>query len=358
MSSICHKNNRWPQGLRSLRDVAIGIDSGFGADMRQPPNLTIGLFHLPNVKSLYIAGGDRLWDEDWGGDDGDEGWELESGCSSVEHLFFDDCNLTNNSFRNAILQAPRNLVTFALRGGQIFGDNDTIALMAKGQGKSLEKMLAYDSPFWNHHNILSFKPEGSDGFRNLKCFNLVLSNILAEAMKDTDSEGLFQGDDSESQRAFKREFLMKWFQDKLPQSTEVIVLALSNRIRSLPSDDEDIGIFDDAIVGVLESANYKNLKAIYFGSPGPYSKDCTVGEKSVAAGLKCGIDVYARYNDRPPMYNLAFPTPPEKYDLATGPWASKPRAGQVYDGEARRFIDHDGNDNRVFDPCNGRWIII
>lgn len=321
--------------------------------MRQPPNLTISLFHLPNVKSLYIAGGDRLWDEDWGGDDGDEGWDLDFGSSSVEHLFFDDCNLTNNSFINAILQAPKNLATFALRGGQIFGDDNTISLMVKDQGKTLEKMLAYDSPLWSDHSILSFKPEGSDGFRNLKYFNLVLSDILAEAMKYTD-----QNSDPESRRAFKREFLMKWFQDKLPQSTEVIVLAPSNRIRSLPLGDEDIEIFDDAVVGVLESGNYKNLKAIYFGSPGPYSKDSTVGKKSVAAGLKCGIDVYARCNDRPPMYNLAFPTPPEKYDLATGPWASKSRVGQVYDGEAHQFVDHEGIDNRVFDPCIGRWIII
>lgn len=325
--------------------------------MRQPPDLTIGLFHLPNVKSLYIAGGDRLWDEDWGGDDGDEGWELDSGCSSVEHLFLDDCNLTNNSFRNAILQAPKNLVTFAIRGGQIFGDDDTISFMAKEQGKSLEKMLAYDSSFWSDHSILSFKPEGSDGFRNLKYFNLVLSNILAEAMKDADFEGLLQDGDSESQRVFKRESLMKWFQENLPQSTEVIVLALA-LIRSLPLEDEDIDIFDDAIVGVVESGNYKNLKAIYFGCPGSDSKDSTMGKKSVAAGLKCGVDVYARFNNRPPTHNLVFPTPPEKYDLTTGPWASKPRVGQVYDAEARQFIDHEGEGNRVFDPCSGLWIII
>lgn len=355
---ICHQNNRWPQGLQALRDIAIGIDSGFGGNMRQPPNLTISLFRLPSLKSLYIAGGDRRWNEDWDGDDEDAGWELDAGCSSVEHLLFDNCNLTNNSFRNSILQAPKNLVTFALSGGQIFGTDDTLALVAKEQGKSLETMISYDSPFWNDHSVLSFKPEGPDGFENLKCFNLVMSNILAEAMREPKLERLLQDGDSESQRTVKSEFFVKWFRDKPPKSTQVIVMALSDSIGALPLDDADIDMFDEAIVGILVSGNYKNLKAVYFGSPGPYSKYSTVGKKSVAAGLKCGVDVYARCNNRPLRYDIVFPAPPEKNDLATGPWASKPRVGQVFDGEVRQFIDDEGIGHRIFDPCNGRWIFI
>lgn len=212
-------------------------------------------------------------------------------------------------------------------------------------------MISYDSPFWNDHSVLSLKSEGSDEFENLECFNLVMSNILAEVMREPEIERLLQDGDSESQRKVKREFFVKWFQDKLPQSTEVIVMALSDSIRALPLEDADIDMFDDAIVGILVSGNYKN---IYFRSHGPYSKFATVGKKWIAAGLKCGVDVYTRCNDRPLSYDIAFPTPPEKNDLETGPWDSKPRAGQVIDREACQFIKDDGKGHRIFDPCDGR----
>ncbi|KJY01778.1 hypothetical protein TI39_contig279g00051 [Zymoseptoria brevis] len=81
---------RWPPGLKTLRHLAIGVETGTELlgrhDRHYPPFFVTKILNLPNLESFYLRGmsTDRRYCEVH------EAFPLTPGCSSLRHLYLAD----------------------------------------------------------------------------------------------------------------------------------------------------------------------------------------------------------------------------------------------------------------------------
>lgn len=266
----------------------------------------------------------------------------------MEHVFFDESFLQKDGSYHCFTAAPRNLVTFACRGGLIDDRKKWLSSAVEYQSKTLETMMFYtarDDPELNGSHSAELQKQ----FENLRCFYLQVASI-DEVMKDPD----FPGSDIKLGVAF----LVRWLQEKLPRSTEIIFCDTFLSPDSGPLLDKTlIQFFDIVLAEFLDSRFPNKLKAVYLNYHFWPQDQMPHFPNLFHAGARRGIDIcfekaaYSTFT----KYESYFPRPLEKYDLLTGPFASQPRKVEIFDAEREIFLVTEASGGRVFNPFYGDW---
>ncbi|KAF6842623.1 hypothetical protein CMUS01_02939 [Colletotrichum musicola] len=346
------------EGLQALRDVAIGVECGLGQGLFQPPILTTSLYHLPGIKTLYLHGGDHLGSTDPGDEDVVNNvfaqgiFALTPGCSSLEHVFFDECRLEKDGAYHCFLAAPRSLVTFAARRGLVHDRKQWVSSAAKYQSKTLEAMMFYKTG----DDRGSYCAELGKDVKNLRCFDLQMGRV-EEAMKDPNYPG--------SDMRLAVAFLVQWLRDELPRGAEVITFSSCDR-RGREPNWNVIQLFDVVFASLLESGKPENLKAVYFGRSIQHSDRRCYLPNSFDAGLRYGVNIYIQGSDFGTANVLShevseehepcFPRPRDKFDLITGPFFPAGRVVERYRRDLRRYAVTQSDGGHAFDPLRGEWV--
>lgn len=325
--------NSWPSGLENLQSVAVGIPSETWLFphlqyLYQRPDepstcLLLQLLRLPNIESIYFK--DYTCDME---DPTDYSLLLPARCSSVKHLFLDNCDELGDSFREALVEAPVSLVTASFRAGDAVLEHadDIVSGLCEYQ-HSLRSLMFYN--YSEQHGIqgyrcLAFRPEefrDSHGLANISVNirDVELDALYAETCKA----------DGESNSAV----IERFFDESFPRSTETLTFwdeLDSGHIHWEPS--KEVG-FENAIIKLIESEEHKNLKAIFleevervrFGTVGAEPRtDAVWFRKAIEVGRQHGVDVHTLTNRNEVMHRIDFPEAPDRYDLVTGPWGKRP----------------------------------
>ena len=352
----------WPSGLASLRDVAIGVPSDTWMDNRsQDPSshLFVHLLRLPNITSIYYK--DLCAELD---DEHEYAKDIPPRCSSVKHLFLDNCDTTASDLREALYRAPCSLLTASFRSGDTRLEHaDHLASGFSEEQESLESLMFYDfgrDPYETIHGrgCRAYQPDEIENSR-LKQVSISVEDIeILQWYLSTDVYYIkYQEDEEDPEDAFVRHTA-----ECYPWSMESLILWGEAGTKNGFSGGDNLGrieLFGRAIVKMLEDGAYPNLKAIYLeeiehNKPleerikilnrwmylpiprEPRTELCF--QDAVAAGKKRGVDVHTLTNRSQLMHDISFPEAPDKYALETGPDFGK------------------GDKNWVFNPYIGRRV--
>ncbi|KAF6804409.1 hypothetical protein CSOJ01_10200 [Colletotrichum sojae] len=325
---------------------------------------TAFLYHLPGIKQLYLHGGDHLGSIDPGDEDGvnhvfAQGiFALTSSCSSLEHVFFDDCRLEKDGAYHCFVAAPRSLITFAARDGLVHDRRQWVSSAAKYQSKTLEAMMFYE-PGDARHDEGVYTAGLHKRFENLRCFHFSVAKV-EEAMKDPN----FPGSDMRQAVAF----LVQWLRDELPRSAEAIIFDCEWNSNGPEVGWNVIQLFDIVFASLVESGTPHNNKAAYFDRPLAYSSRASYFPNSLEACVRYGVHIYIQGWEHETTNEVSnrvsnehesyFPKPPQKYDLLTGPYASAERRVEKYSSQAERYLVTQAEGGRAFDPFRGDCVNI
>ena len=339
----------WPLGLASLRDVAIGVSSDTWMDNRSrdpSSHIFVHLLRLPNVTSIYYK---DLCNQR---DDEDENVKnIPPRCSSLKHLFLDNCDITGSVLREALYRAPCSLLTLSFRSGDTRLEHaDHLVSGFSEEQESLETLMFYDfgrDPYKTIHGreCTAYEPDIIDTSR-LKQLSISVQDI--EILDYSLSNCVWYGEDGKGWGDRKHEedeedTFVRHAAECYPGSIECLVLwgeAGTSGCLSERDGPKQIKLFDRAVVKMLEDGFYKNLKAIYLEEiehNKPIEERVSVGNRwmnlpiprepraepcfqdAVAAGKKYGVDVHTLTNRSQLLHDISFPEAPDKYALETGP---------------------------------------
>ncbi|KAF1939191.1 hypothetical protein EJ02DRAFT_263933 [Clathrospora elynae] len=328
----------WMPGFSALRSVAIGVPSETwmsAGHIRAGDNdsLLVQLLRLPNMEHLYFKDLRRQPDDNIAWDS-----MLPPRCSSVKHLFLDNCDDLGYSLRCALSEAPKALLTASFRAGDaMLEDADNfVSLFGAHQGATLESLMFYD--FGERGGIHgyrchAFRPEELNDFQVLKhiCINIQDVELQAyydrdDAIKDWESDGAF---------------LERSFVNAFPRTTEALILwgTLSDSYMAWEPSDEQGS--EDAVVWLVNGDDPEDpdriLKAVYLedverrsgrenadGRQEPHRKERVWFRRAIEVGRKRGVDIHTLTNRNKARHNIAFPVAPDKFDLKTRPWGDRP----------------------------------
>ena len=331
----------WPLGLASLRDVAVGIPSDTWMDNRsQDPSshIFVHLLRIPNVTSIYYKDLCHQWD-----DDHEYAKDIPPRCSSVEHLFLDNCEGEPMAFdlREALYRAPRSLVTASFRSGDTRLENaeQFVSGFSEEQSSSLESLMFYDFGRDTYRKIHGYRcaaylPDEICGASDLKKVSICVEDVewwgnwASEYMKDVE-------DGENVEDAYVRHV-----SECFPTGMECLVLwgqtgGWGREVRN------ETKLIERAIVKMMEGGQYQNLRAIYLEDiehnmpvengdrsavPTPRQPRTKLSFRdALAAGKKYGVDVHTLTNRSHLLHEISFPEAPDKYALETGPdWGKRP----------------------------------
>ncbi|OHE93651.1 hypothetical protein CORC01_11054 [Colletotrichum orchidophilum] len=345
----------WAPGLRSLRDVSIGVSSGTWLDRdnqaHHDPRLLASLLQLPSIDSIYFHG----FYEDGSVQDPSRG--LSRGCSTLQHLFIDGAEDMSEEYRVALLDAPRSLKTLRLRGnvrrdqGYWYDIEKFLLNALNAQSASLESLMVHEA--WGMRST-------RESSRPLYPLHLIEPNTLphlrhvwlenADLVQQASNYDLYTVPELWQTPS---EAALAWVLSRLPTSMEVLLLGNS-------TEQSDPRMTEDLLIGLLESGRFPRLKAIFIEDDvvrrGQCRQpSCTKHEprnrlyfqRLVAVGEKHGVDVNctASGNRRRIHGDDAIGFPPSPDDataLVFSPLDSRARAGT-------------GTGAREFNVFSGRW---
>ena len=149
---------KWPSGLLSLEDVALGVKSKSTSelgDMIVHSSAQIGtevasrFFCLPNLKTIYIHGLTRVFPLYEDNDEDERPWAPTDGCSSVQHILLDNPNNPEYGALEAMFRSSgRNLRSIIFHGGTIADSFELDAIFS-----CLERTYAVPGPYGNSQFI-------------------------------------------------------------------------------------------------------------------------------------------------------------------------------------------------------------
>ncbi|KAF6821199.1 hypothetical protein CPLU01_12557, partial [Colletotrichum plurivorum] len=253
------------EGLMSYMQEAIGFSPSQAAraweEIQQV--VVVVVFNAMAAKGLALAA------------------DLPKGCSSLEHVFFDESQLRKDGAYHCFVAAPRSLVTFAARGGLIHDRRQWVSSAAKYQSKTLEAMMFYETEDANDEGV--YTAGLHKHFEKLRCFHFHVAKV-EEAMKDPN----FPGSDMRQAVAF----LVQWLRDELPRSAEAIIFDCQWNPNGLEVDWNVIQLFDIVFASLVESGTPHNIKVAYFDRPLAYSSRGSYFPNSFEAGLRHGVNIH------------------------------------------------------------------
>lgn len=341
-NTIDGESYSWPPGYLALHDVAVGLRSGkmredSASETGSPVSFEVlcSLLRLPNIESVYFNNWSAFpeevgidLDDDMGGDEeAESSWRIFPGCSSVEHLYLDEVSLGSRVFSEAIINAPKHLLSISYRAGST-GDCEhmdrVMEWLIVAHSKSLQSLMFYGDRFTGYRCTLYPPNEGTLGYDDLRHLTVDAGDIFLD----------FGCQFSNKDEAV--EALEKGFDEQFPESLEVLNL-VGDAAYYTHFDWDALDALDDCLVRIIESDKWKNLKAIYLervevetAGAGGKPKTKFAFQHTVAASRKRGVDVYTVYHKDRTGHPINFPVAPDKFDLVTGPFRGpRPRDGSL-----------------------------
>jgi hypothetical protein len=325
-------------GLANLRSVAIGVVSDTWMDDTRTgrtrhadehsPDLLCQLLRLPKIESLYMR--NYQPDRAAGYEPPNQYTEnnlLPPRSSNLKHLWLDNADELGYHFSPALFGAPQGLLTVSFRSGDVrLEDSDQIvSLLGYYQGRTLQSLMFYGP--YSHDTIhgyrcTAFRPEE---FKHHKA----LRNVSIST-QDIELDVLYQDDDKKEDESM-HDWTMRFFVNCFPKEMETLMLW------EPPSNDyikwEDGGYegLEQAIIKLIKSRKYSNLKAIYLESTERAEnrdaprEDFVRFRNAVKVGREEGVDVRTVTNTDTPRHEIEFQEAPDKFSMKTGPWGTRPR---------------------------------
>ncbi|KAF5963803.1 hypothetical protein FBULB1_13171 [Fusarium bulbicola] len=330
MAYVINKDSNFtcnrPQGFKSLKSIAVGIES----DQRRLNDESVHRYLGDFVALLYIPNLERLYFNDLHYDRDKESrqyftisgdYDFPWGISSVKHLFIDGASGFSPQIYKGIAHVSRDLETLVLRVGTECGqdlDNvDTfVSRLAVDNTTNLQKLIIYNPDGMHGYRCTKYTPKELDGLEKLKLFTVAASDIELDALHQ-----LYKRPNAEK--------LADRVSKAFPSSTEAIyiwgssdVYVDNSRPSGIPSDT-----LDSALASLIESGVYESLRVTYLADVekrhAQNDTDVTLGksidaglkerilQKSVAAGLKTGVHVCTLMNREDCGYWKKFPAKPD-----------------------------------------------
>ncbi|KAM0499378.1 hypothetical protein ACHAP8_005526 [Fusarium lateritium] len=351
------RRNSWAPGLKSLREVSVGIPTGLWFEDRNltglhRPRHFRSLMLLPRLKSAYF-GTMNLQRNMLRSESEERPPQLAAltGCSSVEHVFIDqfvdrydmsDQDYTAESVMEFLL-IPKKLKTLTVRGGLKLqlsnaANNQALYVLMLHLGKSLETVIEYNCRLRPSESTWGWfgrtRPIRKSYTRATKVtLNALNTMALAFPRLATHKEELDEWKDPRRRyNPYGRSCLT------LPD-VEVILVQKSYH------DDERM---DLEVMGRLEFLLYHTvennqrsggkLKAIFIQQQPNPEKGNTIAEfdysRLINIGRERGIDIHVKENKTVPFYQFDFPMP-----------------------STMSSLQQPGTEDRekVFDPFMGCW---
>ncbi|KAF4998611.1 hypothetical protein FGRMN_2937 [Fusarium graminum] len=348
----------WSPGLRSLREVAVGVHSDTWLDQDSiqlwyTRSCFRGFMKLPNISSLYFRGtrpGDspvshninyQTINHDAPGPITEflETAELRhaadalpAGCSPVEHLFLEMvCDI--HSGQEKLAAAPQALKTYTLLGAHDASQSQTgflplVERMVPKQVRSLESIVVYNAWGFRQQNCTLYHLEGDINLRRCSQLRQVHIQIDDLVMNTSYSFpwGIQMAEEAwehDGHRLACIDYIIGLF----PRSLQVLLVGSANNLY-LPTDH----LTESILIGMVESEKLPDLKAIYFDPTQVHHDDLFA--ELVEVGWQNEVDIHIKGNPHLPRYESQFPMPPH---AITQP-------------------PHIPNRLPDFDPFHGRWL--
>jgi hypothetical protein len=377
-----HGSSAWPVGFSSLRDLAVGVETGTDIDSFNalpPPHLFADLMHLPGLESIYFYGLTQYTDNQIADDqDGTVApYNVDEGSSSLQHIFLDRAQGLSWKFRKAMISGCKQLKSLAISNSEMDDIDALVQDAANFHADSMETLMFYETDSLHGYRCNMFRPEALNNFRNLRTVYIDASDVMLDAFYN------YKHDDHQHDETAKKtehewiadlDFFVEFFMSSsFPESTEVLVLGAQPSSRL---SEADADFFDQAIATMIETMHepeedggpgkesegsqpsrmsferrFGNLKAVYLGAldnirtatrydePSPQPTQKGRFSRAIAAGRKAGVDVHTRATPRQPFHKIDFPTPPNVADLKSAP--EPPQGPVVFDIYTGTWVDYE-----------------
>ncbi|VUC29067.1 unnamed protein product [Clonostachys rosea] len=368
----------WPPGFKSLRKVSVGVSiSDRTENEAMSASLSLcTLLRLPFIEEIYyrnLSSGDPL--------ESDGGWLLPLETSNVKTLVLDRIREDNPNLRGALVHTSIGLDTMIIRAKSgeplDFVNFFSEELNSSASQRSLRQFLLYQPDYMFGDRCRNYEPSDLSSLRNIRMIQLCVEDILLDCfcslndisrddagMDDYFTEELFDGgsdesvlpdtpplsdmpemdwettDDNSADGAIKHDDVVNHITKCLPPTLEVLLLwGLEDEAWYSRGNYEVNEALDDAMVALINSRSFPNLRAIYLEqvekqTPIPRTKISF--QKTMAAAKERGVYVRTLSNQHEPIPELGFPKIPDKYDLETGPFPAR-------------------DPTWIFDPFTGSW---
>jgi len=324
----------WPPGLAGLRDVAIGVSSGTWRDQSRDDSshyTLAAMLQLPQLQSLYLN--DLYLDEEQEDENGDlVDWDILPRTSTVSRLFLDNVSSMTVEFQNDLVQTPRALEAFSVRvAHEITHVDDIVSNLNKAQAGSLQYLMFYNPDRLSGYRCKAYLPSELADCRALRHVSMSVWDIELLALYESQHK--------------TAEAFCDFFVGVFPRTLEVLVCfgcGPGFQEGFLEGQNFDLEYFDLAIVKMLDSGLYPNLKTIFFEDVAIAQKGTSPGrislQEAMAAGERNNVEIYKyTQTSKKRVDQIDFHAPLGKYDLVSGPhWKNN-------------------RDGLVVNPFNGEW---
>lgn len=342
---LSRRANSWHPGLQSIQTVAIDVKSGTHLDSQRPyrsPALLANLMFLPNIKSLFFGNlvMDQEDEHEEDPEDPDEKYGLDPGGSSVEALYLDEAYSLEEYFRKALLAAPLNLTSMAVRGamGREFDDTDSILTELVEYHPGLKTLMFYQGEGLHGYRCHVYYPDELENLGSLRQVSVSVNDIDLACLS------------YDSEKTSIHDKFVDFFINCFPETAESIVVfdhPTGDYFCGEAKDYDGMSWVDDAVAALITSERLENLQAIFLDDlEGPRVRDALVTPprdkpvfpKTLKAGREAGIDIHISANKSKVQRAVDMPCFPGAYDLVTGP-------------NYRSKLEGDWR----FDSYNGEW---
>lgn len=317
----------WPLGLASLRDVAIGVPSDTWMDNRSRDpswHIFVHLLRLPNITSIYYKDLCGDWDDGY-----EYAEDIPPRCSSVEHLFLDNCDGEPMPWNlgEALYRAPRSLLTASFRSGDARLEHaDQFVNGFSEEQHSLKSLMFYD-----------FGRDSGQTIHGYRCAAYQPDQIhvscplgqVSMNVQDIELFGFYWAKLSEDGES-DEEAYVRHAAECFPMTMECLILWDETGSGYAGDKPNETRLIERAVIKIIEDGNYPGLKAIYLeeiehrrSQRDARTELCF--QDAIAAGKRHGVDVHTLTNRNELLHEISFPEAPDNYALETGPdWRKRP----------------------------------
>ncbi|CAG9976101.1 unnamed protein product [Clonostachys byssicola] len=366
----------WPPGFNSLRKVSVGVPVLDRPELEAMSDSTslCALLRLPSIEEIYYRNLDSS-----GPLESDGGWLLPLETSTVRTLVLDRIREDNIDLRGALVQTSIGLDTIVIRaqcGERLDSVNTFIEeLNSSVSQRSLRQLLLYRPNRMFSDRCRNYEPSELSSMRNIRMIQLCVEDILIDcfcSLNDVcrDGSGMYDfynqepfgrdndesdfldtppdmpevdretTDDDSADGTIKHDDVVTHFAKCLPPTLEVLLLWGSEDEAWYDRGDYEVNeALDDAIVSLINSRSFPNLRAIYLEQvekQAPMPRTQISFQKAMTAAKGRGVYVRTLSNQHELIPELGFPKMPDKYDLETGPFPAR-------------------DPTWTFDPFTGSW---
>ncbi|KAF7551436.1 hypothetical protein G7Z17_g5022 [Cylindrodendrum hubeiense] len=306
----------WPEGFKALRDVAVGVPWTDMHIYQHSESALDNILHLPNIDSIYYSGFSERGMDDSENDDNEDSDEddadtcpLPPGCSSVRHIFLDHLTGMSRDYSEALVTAPRELISMSFRETYHLDYVDNIV---KTLGPSVQSLMFYKNRGLHGYRCSAYQPDEV----------AFAARHLSIDIRDVELAGYGECV-RDNGRDLDHDSFVEYFAERaFPESLEVLVLWESVGA-FIVKDGDGIQFLEDAVIALIESGDHPNLKAVYLdeveASTDEPRADRICFQKAIAAGVRAGVDVHTHTNRNQMTHAVEFPQAPDPLDIASGP---------------------------------------